>query len=74
LRLPFYFGDTYFGDTYFGDTILNRPVPMPAPRLGSHMARLARVAIPHAAHHITQRGNRRPPIFFSDQDRQNSRN
>jgi len=33
------------------------------------MARLARVVIPHVAHHITQRGNRRLPIFFSDGDR-----
>jgi putative transposase len=33
------------------------------------MARLARVVIPHVAHHITQRGNRRLPIFFSDEDR-----
>lgn len=33
------------------------------------MARLARVVIPHVAHHITQRGNRRLPIFFGDEDR-----
>jgi putative transposase len=33
------------------------------------MARLARIVIPHAAHHVTQRGNRRLPIFFSDEDR-----
>ena len=33
------------------------------------MARLARVVIPHVAHHITQRGNRRLPIVFSDNDR-----
>lgn len=33
------------------------------------MARLARIVIPHVAHHITQRGNRRLPIFFSDEDR-----
>jgi putative transposase len=33
------------------------------------MARLARVVIPEAAHHVTQRGNRRLPIFFSDADR-----
>jgi len=33
------------------------------------MARLARVVIPHVAHHITQRGNRRLPIFFADADR-----
>lgn len=33
------------------------------------MARLARVVIPDVAHHVTQRGNRRLPIFFSDDDR-----
>ena len=33
------------------------------------MARLARVIIPQVAHHVTQRGNRRLPIFFSDDDR-----
>ena len=33
------------------------------------MARLAPVVIPHLAHHITQRGNRRLPMFFSDDDR-----
>ena len=34
------------------------------------MARLARVVIPGVAHHVTQRGNRRLPIFFSDEDRE----
>ena len=33
------------------------------------MARLARVVIPDVAHHVTQRGNRRQPVFFSDDDR-----
>jgi putative transposase len=33
------------------------------------MARLARIVIPDVPHHITQRGNRRLPIFFSDEDR-----
>ncbi|MES2137113.1 MAG: transposase [Pseudomonadota bacterium] len=33
------------------------------------MARLARIVIPHVPHHVTQRGNRRLPIFFSDEDR-----
>jgi putative transposase len=33
------------------------------------MARLARIIIPNAPHHVTQRGNRRQPIFFSDADR-----
>ena len=34
------------------------------------MARLARIVIPNVGHHITQRGNRRLPVFFSDADRQ----
>lgn len=33
------------------------------------MARLSRVVIPGVAHHVTQRGNRRQPVFFSDEDR-----
>jgi putative transposase len=33
------------------------------------MARLARIVIPNVPHHVTQRGNRRLPIFFSDEDR-----
>jgi putative transposase len=33
------------------------------------MARLARIVIPQAPHHVTQRGNRRLPVFFSDEDR-----
>jgi putative transposase len=32
------------------------------------MARLARLVIPDVPHHITQRGNRRQPVFFSDED------
>ena len=32
------------------------------------MARMARVVIPGIPHHITQRGNRRQPVFFCDQD------
>jgi len=34
------------------------------------MARLARIVVPGVAHHVTQRGNRRLPVFFSDDDRQ----
>lgn len=34
------------------------------------MARLPRIVIPDVAHHVTQRGNRRQPIFFSDDDRE----
>jgi putative transposase len=33
------------------------------------MARLSRIVIPGVPHHVTQRGNRRQPVFFSDEDR-----
>jgi REP element-mobilizing transposase RayT len=33
------------------------------------MARFARIVLPGVAHHVTQRGNRRQPVFFSDADR-----
>jgi putative transposase len=32
------------------------------------MARLARVVVPGVPHHVTQRGNRRPPTFFQEDD------
>ena len=32
------------------------------------MARLARLVVPDVPHHVTQRGNRRQPIFFSEAD------
>jgi putative transposase len=32
------------------------------------MTRLARIVVPHAPHHVTQRGNRREPIFFEEGD------
>lgn len=32
------------------------------------MARLARVVAPGVPHHVTQRGNRRQPVFFGDGD------
>ncbi len=34
------------------------------------MARIARVVVPGLPHHVTQRGNRRQPTFFSDDDYQ----
>jgi putative transposase len=33
------------------------------------MPRLSRIVIPDVPHHVTQRGNRRMPVFFSDDDR-----
>lgn len=33
------------------------------------MARLPRVVVPGCPHHLIQRGNRRQPVFFSDEDR-----
>ncbi len=32
------------------------------------MARIARIVIPGTPHHVTQRGNRREPVFFEDGD------
>ena len=32
------------------------------------MARLARLVVPGVAHHVTQRGTRRQPVFFGDDD------
>lgn len=32
------------------------------------MPRLARLVVPGVPHHVTQRGNRRQPVFFSDDD------
>ncbi len=32
------------------------------------MTRLARLVVPGLPHHVTQRGNRREPIFFEDGD------
>lgn len=32
------------------------------------MARLARIVVPGVPHHVTQRGNRRQPVFFGESD------
>jgi putative transposase len=32
------------------------------------MARIARVVVPGLPHHVTQRGNRREPMFFGTED------
>jgi putative transposase len=32
------------------------------------MSRLARLIVPGFPHHVTQRGNRRAPVFFEDAD------
>jgi putative transposase len=34
------------------------------------MTRLPRIVVPHAPHHVTQRGNRREPIFFEADDQE----
>jgi putative transposase len=34
------------------------------------MTRLARIVVPGCPHHVTQRGNRREPIFFEDGDQE----
>jgi putative transposase len=36
----------------------------------SRMSRLARIVVPGFPHHVTQRGNRREPIFFEDGDQE----
>jgi putative transposase len=33
------------------------------------VARIARAVVAGVAHHVTQRGNRRGDVFFSDEDR-----
>jgi putative transposase len=33
------------------------------------MPRMARIVVPDLPHHVTQRGNRREDVFFSDEDR-----
>ena len=33
------------------------------------MPRMARIVVPDVPHHVTQRGNRREDVFFSDEDR-----
>ena len=41
----------------------------PVPALSSScMSRLARLIVPGHPHHVTQRGNRRAPVFFEDGD------
>ena len=32
------------------------------------MAKLPRAVVPDTPHHVTQRGNRRQPVFFGDDD------
>jgi putative transposase len=32
------------------------------------MARIARIVVPSLPHHVTQRGNRREPVFFEADD------
>ena len=34
------------------------------------MSRIARIVVPGCPHHVTQRGNRREPIFFEDGDQE----
>jgi putative transposase len=38
--------------------------------LGKEMARTSRIVIAGLPHHVTQRGNRRQQVFFSDEDRE----
>ena len=55
------------------DDISSNPVTAYALRQvrgSSCMSRLARMVVPDLPHHVTQRGNRREPIFFEDDDQQ----
>lgn len=38
------------------------------------MLRMARLVVPNYPHHVTQRGNRRQQVFFSDDDCQTYKN
>ena len=38
--------------------------------LPTSMPRIARIIVPGLAHHVTQRGNRREPIFFEPGDQE----
>ncbi len=35
----------------------------------ARMPRIARIVIPHVPHHVTQRGNNRQDVFFTQDDR-----
>jgi hypothetical protein len=58
----------------YRDTLPN-PQTAPSCRLSAPngyrpMARIARLVVPGQPHHVTQRGNRRLNVFFSDDDYQ----
>jgi putative transposase len=55
-----------FGTRHFcASFVLARARTLPYP---SRMARISRVVAPGIAHHVTQRGNRRMPTFFDNDD------
>ena len=56
----------------FGDRLRNPEILESFEACGAltrQMARFARVVAPGCWHHVTQRGNRRQTVFFSDDDR-----
>lgn len=57
---------------YYGDTLLNPHIRYGREHLPSRglfrLARIARLVVPGLPHHVTQRGNRRMNVFFSDDD------
>jgi putative transposase len=42
----------------------------PSRKGGERTARIARVVVPRLPHHVSQRGNRREPVFFGAEDYQ----
>ena len=65
------FGDGEFRGS-FGDGLRNPEILESFEARGApirQMARFARVVAPGCWHHVTQRGNRRQTVFFSDDDR-----
>ena len=49
-------------------TLYKTPILRQTQRGEHAMARIARFVVPGAAHHVTQRGNRRERVFFGDDD------
>ncbi len=54
------------GITDYGDTPVFTQYVMVG--ISTRMTRIARIVLPGAPHHVTQRGNRRERVFFSDDD------
>ena len=51
-----------------GEADTTAEIPAATAGGGKGMARIARVVVPGLPHHVTQRGNRREPVFFGADD------